>query len=56
MQTLQELVTSHLVEGRLSCAAALKIAKDLGISPKEVGDYCNEHEVKIFNCQLGCFK
>ncbi len=56
MQSLQELVTLHLVEGKLPCASALKIAKDLGLNPKKVGDYCNENDIKIAACQLGCFK
>ncbi len=39
----------------LTCTAARKLADDLGVSPKIIGDACNQLDVKINNCALGCF-
>lgn len=40
---------------RLSCSEAFKIARDLDVPPAVVGRVCNELEIKITSCQLGCF-
>jgi hypothetical protein len=40
---------------RLPCGKAFAIAADNGLSLAEMGDLCNELEVKIIQCQLGCF-
>ena len=52
---LDEKIRASLVNGRLPCPAAFKIAKQLKISPKEVGEACNKLSVKLSSCQLGCF-
>ncbi|MFA5867220.1 MAG: hypothetical protein WC891_04575 [Actinomycetota bacterium] len=39
----------------LSCPEARKLADDLGVAPKVIGDACNQIDVKIKNCALGCF-
>ncbi len=44
-----------LVNGKLPCAVAFKIARKLKVSPKQVGDAANRLNIKISNCQLGCF-
>jgi hypothetical protein len=40
----------------LSCAQAVKLSKEHGISLKEIGEACNQHGIKIIECQLGCFE
>lgn len=52
---LEEKVRSSLMDGKLPCAVALKIAKELKVSPREVGKTANKLSIKICNCQLGCF-
>ncbi len=42
-------------EGRIPCAAAFRLAEELGISRKDLGEFLNELRIKIANCQLGCF-
>lgn len=42
-------------EKRLPCAVAFKIAKDLDVPVAEVGRTCNELDIKVVGCQLGCF-
>jgi len=34
---------------------ALAVARDLDVPPAEIGRLCNELDIKIVGCQLGCF-
>jgi hypothetical protein len=42
-------------EGMIPCPAAFRLAEELGISRREMGEFLNELRIKITNCQLGCF-
>ena len=42
-------------EGFLSCAAAQKLALELGVSCQMIGSAADHLEIKIHSCQLGCF-
>ena len=52
---LEEKVTSSLVEGKLPCAVAFKIAKELKVSPQKVGETADKLGIRSAKCQLGCF-
>ncbi len=52
---LEKKIKSSLVEGKLPCAIAFKIAKELKVSRSDVGEAANRLSVKINSCQLGCF-
>jgi len=52
---LELKIKSSLVNGKLPCAIAFKIAKELKVSPSEVGEAANRLSIKISSCQLGCF-
>jgi molybdopterin-guanine dinucleotide biosynthesis protein len=39
----------------ISCSLARKIAEDLGVTCSDVGKAADEIEIKIRNCELGCF-
>ena len=52
---LEEKIKSSLVNGKLPCAVAFKIAKELKVSPREVGETADKLGIKISSCQLGCF-
>jgi len=52
---LREKITTSSVDGKLDCAKAFKIAQDEGLSIKEFGAILNVLNIKIGNCQLGCF-
>jgi hypothetical protein len=54
-EELRNRIEGTAIEGRIRCAEALAIARDLKVSPKHVGDTLNGMNVKIINCQLGCF-
>ena len=53
---LEEELKASLVDGRLPCAVAFKISRKLKVSPLKIGDMANRLNVKIVNCQLGCFQ
>ncbi|MFC1893876.1 hypothetical protein ACFLYR_07655 [Chloroflexota bacterium] len=52
---LEEELKASLVDGRLPCSVAFGISRKPEVSPREVGDMANRLNVKISNCQLGCF-
>ena len=40
----------------LSCADAFELAKKFNTEIIEIGRICNELNIRICKCQLGCFK
>ena len=59
LRVKKEEIISKLKEaakdGKIPCAMAFKIAKDCGVSTKEIGNLLNQLKIKISSCQLGCF-
>ncbi len=41
---------------RLTCAEAFELAEKFEAEIVEIGRICNQNNVKICKCQLGCFK
>lgn len=39
----------------LTCANVFEVAAKLKLTPMEVADVANSHDLKIRHCQLGCF-
>ncbi|MCL5022751.1 MAG: hypothetical protein M1497_05225 [Nitrospirae bacterium] len=54
-EQIQSSLQTHSVDGRISCALARKIARDLSVPYKEVGEIANRLGIKITDCELGCF-
>jgi hypothetical protein len=52
---LKARITTAAPEGRIPCAAAFRLAQELNLSRKEMGELLNELKIKIAQCQLGCF-
>ena len=52
---LEGELEASLVNGQLPCAVAFKIARKLKVTPGKVGDTANKLNIRIVNCQLGCF-
>jgi len=52
----KELIMKRQNGGRISCAAAMEVAKEAGLSTRKIGELLNEMKIKIGACQLGCFK
>ncbi len=53
---IEKEVEASLVDGFLSCPAALALAGRLDVSTREVGYTADSLGVRITGCQLGCFK
>jgi hypothetical protein len=53
---LEKKITEALENGKLPCAMAFKIAKELKVTLKQVREAGDKMGVKISQCQLGCFK
>ncbi|MCK4237393.1 MAG: hypothetical protein KAX38_09770 [Candidatus Krumholzibacteria bacterium] len=43
-------------EKRMPCAKAFVLAGEYSIPLREIGACCNQNDIKICRCQLGCFK
>lgn len=52
---LEEEMKASLVNSRLPCAVAFKIAAKHKVSTRTIGDIANNLKIKISSCQLGCF-
>lgn len=40
---------------KIPCVVALQIANEFGVMPSEIGKICDDENIKIVECQLGCF-
>jgi len=52
---IAEAVRKRAKEGRLPCAVAFEIAKELDVLPDEIGFTLDHLEIKIIGCQMGVF-
>ena len=55
LDRIRHSLKEKTVDGRISCAAARKIAEELKVPIGEVGKAADELKIKIRNCELGCF-
>ena len=54
-EELKAKIRAAAPEGKISCAAAMRLAEELVISRQDLGKLLNELKIKISQCQLGCF-
>lgn len=54
-QTLLAL-RAALVNGKLPCAVAYKLSREVGVGLRQLGQLANEEGIRISQCQLGCFR
>jgi len=52
---IEAQLTARAKDGRINCAAAHQIARELGVTPDEVGMTADLLELRINMCQLGLF-
>ena len=52
---VEEAVKNKIKDSYITCAAAHKIALDLGVTPAEVGVAVDLMEARLSKCQLGLF-
>jgi len=48
-------IQDALICGKLSCEKAHVLAMELNVPLRDIGAICNELNIKITACQLGCF-
>jgi len=53
---LEEVILEKSKDGKIPCAMCFKITEDFGISKREMGQILNEINIRISQCQLGCFE
>jgi hypothetical protein len=54
-EDIKTTIKAAAPEGKIACAAAFRLAEELGLSRKDLGELLNELKIKIAHCQLGCF-
>jgi len=54
-QALADAIRRRSVGGKVSCAAAFRIAEEMSVEPSVVGRTLDLLEMKIIKCQLGLF-
>lgn len=55
-EELHQEILKHAQDGKIACRQCFDIAEQCDVSLKVIGDLCNEKNVRIHACQLGCFK
>ena len=55
-EELRDTIKNQAVEGKVSCKAMLDLAEKTETPSPQIGEICNELDVKFNACQLGCFK
>jgi hypothetical protein len=57
---IQKLVLEFAIErdGRktISCARAFEMHRQYNVSLADIGRICDENDIRICACQLGCFR
>ena len=54
-EKIRDAVRKAAIGGRLSCEKAHELGKELEVTLQEIGAVCNELNIRIKDCQLGCF-
>jgi hypothetical protein len=55
IQEVKAKIQAAAPNGRIPCAAAFKLSEELGLTRSRLGELLNELNIKIIQCQLGCF-
>ena len=56
VEELRDAIQIHAVEGRVSCKAMLDLAEKTETPSRRIAEICNDIDIKVSACQLGCFK
>ncbi|MBW1917553.1 MAG: hypothetical protein JRI57_05965 [Deltaproteobacteria bacterium] len=54
-EELKGKIRAAAPEGKIACARAFQLAEECGLTRQRLGELLNELEIKIIQCQLGCF-
>lgn len=50
------VIAERASDKKISCSEARNIAEEMGVPLRIIGDLCNELKIRIYACELGCFK
>jgi len=50
-----EAVRKASAGGKITCEQAHDLGRELGVPLQEIGAACNELQIQVAACQLGCF-
>ena len=56
LEAVQKQVQDVDGKRKLNCAGALALARQFGVSPTEIRRVCDEQDIRVNHCQLGCFE
>lgn len=56
VEQAKNILLERASDKRISCSEARNIAEETGVPLRVIGDLCNELKIKIYACELGCFK
>lgn len=54
-EKIRSLLKDKTIGGKLPCPVARRIAEELSVPYKEIGEAADELDIKIADCELGCF-
>lgn len=52
---IQARIQAAAPNGKIPCAAAFQLAQELSLTRSRLGELLNDLNIKIIQCQLGCF-
>ena len=55
MEEIKKAIKELAPEGKIPCVMAFKVAREHNCGLDELGKLCNELNIKVVSCQLGCF-
>ena len=56
IDALLERASDDKGKRKINCAEAFDLARQFQVKVIEIGRICDQHDIRICNCQLGCFK
>lgn len=54
-EQIRQSIERAAANGRVACGLLLELAERTATPPKRIGQLCDEMDIRIANCQLGCF-
>ena len=55
-EELYQEILKRAQVGKIACRQCFEVARECDVSLKIIGEVCNENDIHIRACQLGCFK
>jgi hypothetical protein len=55
-QDIYQEISKRAQDDKIACRQCFEIARECDVSLKIIGEVCDENNVRIRACQLGCFK